>query len=44
MSQASFALLIALALCLTVYFAIGAWQSSADDRFGPASAVQYESR
>jgi hypothetical protein len=42
MSQASFAFLIALALSFTVYFAIGAWQSSADDHFRSVSTVLYE--
>ena len=41
MSQASFALLIALALSLTVYFAVEAWQS-ADDHSRSASTVLYE--
>jgi hypothetical protein len=42
MSQASFALLIALALSLTVYFAVGAWQSSADDHSRQAGTILYE--
>jgi hypothetical protein len=41
MSQASFALLIALALSLTVYFAVGAWRS-ADEHSKSAGIVLYE--
>jgi len=42
MSQASFALLIALALSLTVYFLVGARPSSADDHSRQAGTILYE--
>lgn len=42
MSQASFAFLIALALSLTVYFAVGAWQLSADDHSAQAGTLLYK--
>jgi hypothetical protein len=42
-NQISFALLIAVVLGLTVYFAVGAWNASAEDDFGPPeSTVSHE--
>ena len=41
-NQISFALLIAVGLGLTVYFAVGAWNASAEDDFRPASTVLHE--
>ena len=38
-NQISFALLIAVVLGLTVYFAVGAWNASAEDDFGPPTAL-----